>query len=103
MSKKEEYRNEEFIRFIKWVKENNSLWEIICGHNRDEMTMQGFSTIMSKLQKESLYIPMYVFLTAYKDIEFVRLSIDQMFIEMFADEWKRSKSRIFDELYENLK
>lgn len=102
MNKKEEYRSKEFIRFIKWVKENNSVWEIICGHNKEEMTMTGFSTIMSNLQKESLYIPMYVFLTAYKDVEYVRLSIDQMFIEMFAKEWERNKSRIFDELYENL-
>jgi hypothetical protein len=103
MDKKEAYRNKEFLRFMKWVKENNSLWETICGHNKEEMTMVTFRRVMSELQKESFYIPMYVFLTAYKDVEYVRLSIEQMFIAMFANEWERNESRIFDELYENLK
>lgn len=102
MNEEEQYRNKEFIRFMNWIKENNALIENICGHDKDRMTMIGFRNIMSILHKESLYIPMFMFLMTYSDLEYVRLSINQMFIEMFIREWQTNKDTIYDELYDSL-
>jgi len=102
MKKKDRYANDEFIRFLKWVRQNQELWNLICGHGKEEMTMEGFRTILSKMQKEALYIPMYVFLSVYKDVKYVSVGIEAMFLELFIRDWRTRDTDIYEELYEVL-
>lgn len=102
MSKKEQCANREFVRVLKWISQNNELWSIICGNCKEELTFDGFRAIMCKLQKESLYIPMYVFLTAYKDLSFVKTAAETMFTTMFIKEWRNVGTEVFREMYQAL-
>lgn len=102
MGKNEKETNREFVRFLKWVRQNNELWGIICGKSKEEMTFDGFRTIMLRLQEESLYIPMYVFLTVYKDVSFVKSATEVMFTGMFTKEWRAIGTDVFKDLYHAL-
>lgn len=66
------------------------------------MTMTGFRSVMIKLQKESFYIPMYVFLTVYKNLEYVGAARDVMFLELFIKECRTNGTDIFKEFYQIL-
>lgn len=66
------------------------------------MTMTGFRSIMLKLQSESLYIPMFVFLNVYKDVKYVDSALEELFLALFMKEWKEKGTDIFTGFYEVL-
>lgn len=86
-------KQDEYTRTLKWIRENTLQWEMICGHKKNEMTMGGCRVIMKMLQEESLYIAMFVFITAYSDTGFVRDTLYEMFMEMFIKEVKEDNGR----------
>jgi len=86
-----EFRDKEFIRTLLWIEENCPLWETICGHGKEDMTMRGFQCIMGILEKESLYTIMMVFMTVYKDVRYVNQGLEKMFINMLKREWENNK------------
>lgn len=99
----EKFRNKEFIRLLAWIKENSLLWNTICGHKKEDMTMKDFQYIMKMLEEERLYPIMYVFMTVYKKVSYVNNGLEEMFTEMLKRQWQSNKGEeVIDVLIRNL-
>lgn len=65
---KDNKRNKEVIRFLKWIRRYNGWWYLICNPGDEHMNPDMMKLLITKLAKESFY-EMIVVCTKWRLLE----------------------------------
>jgi len=93
MNMEEKYRQEEFTRLLCWIEHNEPLWRVLCGKEKEQMTMPGFRNILQKLHTEGFYPLILVFLTIYRDVPYVETSLNSLFYKALQEQCNHGQGK----------
>ena len=96
---KENERDKQTIRFLKWIEDYPGWWHIICTPDCENINVQTIQDILKKLAKESMYEIMLVFLMVHRKDNYMKNLTEAMFIQMLIAQWEDGhKEDIVEEL-----
>jgi len=94
-----ENRTNQTIRFLKWTRKHNGLWQLICEPDNERMNLKMTQEIIKKLAKEQLYEIIFVLMEVHKDKEFMKSTSQIIFKDLLIAEWEKgSKDAMLDKL-----
>lgn len=100
---KEKDRTTQTIRFLKWIKKYNGLWQLICEPGNEHMNIQMMQKIIKRLAKEEFYEIIFTLLEIHKNENFLKSTEDGLLKDLIILEWKSgNKNEIINKLVEYL-
>lgn len=95
---KENGRNRQTIRFLKWIRRYSGWWHLICTPGDDHMDLKMMRMLIERLKKESFYKLIFVLITVHREAPFMKGFSDYMTLDILADVWDRDKETIINNM-----
>jgi hypothetical protein len=91
---KDNKRNKEVIRFLKWIRRYNGWWYLICNPGDKHMNPDMMKLLITKLAKESFYEIIFVLLMVHRKEEYVKCALNLLLLDLMKDDWKNEENII---------
>lgn len=97
-------RDQQVIRFLKWVRRYPGFWELICTPENKEhpMDLKMMKMLVEKLRQEGFYEMIYVLLTVHRKEPYVEGIMESMLLDTLIRQWPEEKEHVLSELVELL-
>lgn len=93
-------RDQQVIRFLKWVRQYPGFWELICTPDNDEypMDLKKMQMLVEKLRQEGFYELIYVLLTVHRNEPFMEGIMEALLLDTLIRRWPEEREHILAEL-----
>lgn len=97
-------RDQQVIRFLKWIREYPGLWEAICTPNNEEypMNLKKMQMLVEKLRHEGFYELIYVLLTVHRNEPYMEGIMESLLLDTLIRQWPEEREHILAELVDLL-
>ena len=97
-------RDQQVIRFLKWVRRYPGFWELICTPENKEhpMDLKMMKMLVEKLRQEGFYEMIYVLLTVHRKEPYVEGIMESMLLDTLIWQWPEEKEHVLSKLVELL-
>lgn len=97
-------RDQQVIRFLKWIRQYPGFWEAICTPDNEEypMDLKKMQMLVKKLQQEGFYELIYVLLTVHRREPCIDGLAKSLLLDATIRSWSEDRTRILAELLDHL-
>lgn len=92
-------RVKQTIKFLKWTKKYNGLWQLICESSNEHMNLDMMKMLTKRLSDESFYEIIFVLLEVHKNEPFIKSVNEALLKDLLIDDLKDGdKNHIIEKL-----
>lgn len=98
-------RDEQTVRFLKWIKSYPGWWYLICTPNDEHMSANMMYTLIKHLAQEQLYEIIFVLLMVHRNESFMKDFHHYLLLEIITENWNgkiKSREEIIKEMLQLL-
>lgn len=97
--KKDRERIKETIKFLKWTRKYNGLWQLVCEAGNEHMNIEKMQMLIKRLEKKEFYEIIFVLLEVHKSEEFMKSVNDALLKDLLISELENgNKDEIINKL-----
>lgn len=93
--KKSSRRDQQTIRFLRWIERYPGWWQLICMPKDEHINLPTMKTLIKRLAEESFYEIIFVLLMVHREEPFMESFYQSMLVNMVAYEWKTGRKDEF--------
>jgi hypothetical protein len=97
--KREQYRQEELIRLMKWIAKHESDWEKLCGEGI--VSASEYEKLLKILYKEKFYDMILILVACNQEVVYVKDFFHILGIQKFAQTWNEGNGKKFMSFLKN--
>ena len=84
-------RASQTIKFLKWTRENDARWRLICEPDNEKMNYSVMKLLIEQLTKERFYEIILVLLHVHKDKEYTKKIYQDLFANLLTKVFEDGK------------